>query len=116
MNAIEAKRRIKAAKAMAESALNEFNANREEKVSKEILNSVIEAIDRGEYSECVDAEKCWVGEAAVADAVLAKCARAQIEMDKLSAQRKNSMASWSPYAAENGEPEGLSALIEKFGK
>lgn len=116
MNAIEAKRRIKAAKAMAESTLNAFNSNREEKVEKEVLNSILEAIDKGEYSECVDAEGCWVGEESVADAVLAKCAKAQMEMDKLAAQRKNSIKAWSSYGSENNEPDGLAALIAKFGK
>ena len=116
MNAIEAKRRIKAAKAMAENALNAFNANRDEKVEKEVLNSINEAIDRGDYSECVDAEGCWVGEESVADAVYAKCAKAQMEMDKLAAQRKNSIKAWSAYGSENTEPDGLAALIAKFGK
>lgn len=113
LNAKEAKRRIKAAKAMAESTLNKYNAFREEKVDKEVLNSINEAIDRGDYSNCVDAEGCWTGEEAVADAVLAKCAKSQMELDKLAAQRKNGVLVWDAIGNDN-EPSGLDALLSEF--
>ena len=113
LNEREAKRRIKAAKAMAESTLNQYNAFREEKVEKEVLNSINEAIDRGDYSNCVDAEGCWVGEEAVADAVLAKCAKSQMELDRVAAQRKNGVMVWDAIGNDEA-PTGLSALLSEF--
>lgn len=116
MNEAEAKRRIKAAKAKALATLDAFNANREEKVEKEVLNSINASIEAGEFSECTDAEGCWNGEQMVEDAVLAKCAKSQMELDKISAQRKNSINVWDNFGSSEGETDGLASLIAKYGK
>lgn len=116
MNDAEAKRRIKAAKAKALATLDAFNANREEKVEKEVLNSINASIEAGEFSSCTDAEGCWNGEQMVEDAVLAKCAKSQMELDKISAQRKNSINVWDNFGSSEGETDGLASLIAKYGK
>lgn len=116
MREIERKRRVQAAKDKALSTLEAFNLNREEKIEKEILNSINEAIENGDYAECVDSEGCWVGEAKVENDVLAKCASKQMELDKASAMRKNSVNVWEGFNASNGVSTGLSALLSKYSE
>ena len=116
MRETERKRRVQAATNKALSTLEAFNANREEKIEKEILNSINEAIANGDYTECVDADGCWTGEEKVMNDVLAKCAAKQMELDKASAMRKNSVNVWEGFGASAGVSTGLSALLSKYSE
>lgn len=114
MNANELKRRLNAAKAKATDTLNLFNANREEKVEAEAITKVNEAIDNGEYSECLNAEGEWIGEEKVKEAVLAACAAQVIEFDKASAAKNNTDYIWNRVGSHAPTSE-IGALLSAYG-
>lgn len=115
MQAAELKRRVSAAKAMAKATLEQFNANREEKVDVAVLESINEAIDGGEYSECLNADGEWCGEESVCEAVLAKCAKAVMAYDKAQVARNSTHYVWSEGAQHSTvQDEGVSALIAQW--
>lgn len=115
MKANEQTRRITAAKAKAVDTLNRFNANREMKVSEDILTKINEAIDSKEYSECLNSEGAWIGEAKVEEAVLAACAVKVMEMDKVSAEKNNSQYVWSGIEGSRENADGIDGLLASWG-
>jgi hypothetical protein len=94
MTVKEMNRRLSAAKAKALATLEEFNANRMEKVDASVLTKINEAIENGDFSECENAEGEWCGEEEVANQVLAACAKSVMAMDKATAQKNNSQYIW----------------------
>ncbi len=116
MRKAEAKRRLQAAKNSALATLEAFNANREDKISDTILASLNEAIENGDFSECVDKEGCWAGEAEVKNKVLAMCAEKQMEIDKANVARKQSVNAWDGFGGNNYAENGVAALISEYGK
>lgn len=115
MKANEQARRITAAKAKAVDTLNRFNANRELKVSEDILTKINEDIDNKEYSDCLNGDGEWVGEAKVEEAVLAACAVKVMEMDKISAEKNNSQYIWSDMEGRSADADGIDGLLASFG-
>lgn len=110
----EMKRRLSATKAKALSTLEEFNANRMEKVDAKILEKINEAIENGDFSECENADGDWNGEEEVANQVLAACAKAVMEMDKVAMQKNNSQYVWERVqnkAVDNGDVASLLSSI-----
>ena len=109
----ELKRRVSAAKAKAQSTLDAFNANREEKVDAKILEHINECIDNGDFSECENADGEWCGDEVVMNQVLAACAREVMELDKKATLAKNSQFVWDGVnknvKAGNGDVESLLA-------
>ncbi len=109
----EMKRRVSAAKAKAQSTLDAFNANREEKVDAKILEHINECIDNGDFSECENADGEWCGEEEVMNQVLAACAKEVMEIDKKATLAKNSQFVWDSVnkttKAVNGDVESLLA-------
>lgn len=90
----EMKRRVSAAKAKAQSTLDAFNANREEKIDASILAKINECIDNGDFSECENADGEWCGEEEVMNQVLAACAKEVMEIDKKASLARNSQYVW----------------------
>lgn len=112
----EMKRRVSAAKAKAQSTLDAFNANREEKVDAKILEKINESIDNGDFSECENADGEWVGEEEVMNQVLAACAKEVMELDKKATLAKNSQFVWDGVnknvKANNGDVASLLAQFD----
>lgn len=94
MKNAEDKRRVNAAKEIAQSTLTAFNENRTEKVSEDILTDVLADVEAGLYTNSVDADGNWTGDSEVQGKVLAKCAASVMEMDKAAAVRNNSQFIW----------------------
>lgn len=113
MQTKEMKRRVSAAKAKALATLNEFNANREQKVESSILTKINEAIENGDFSECENAEGEWTGEEVVCNQVLAACAVEVMKQDKASAMANNSSFVWDKLNGnekhQNGDVQDLLA-------
>lgn len=111
MREAENKRRVAAAKDKAAETLAAFNANRVDKVAESVLEAVNSDIEAGVYTNSVDAEGVWVGEAAVENAVLAACAKADIEVQKA----KNNGFVWTStdkgVVADDGS---LTAMLNKL--
>lgn len=112
----ERKRRLQAAKDAALATLSAFNANRDDKISEDILKALNESIENGDFSECEDKDGCWNGEAEVKNKVLAMCAEKQMEIDKANSDKKRSVNAWDAYAQNNHMGSGLAALINEYGK
>lgn len=84
METAERARRVQSAKDKAHAVLNSLNANRAAKAQFEdsIIDSVIADIDAGKYTERVNADGMWIGDAEVERDVSFLCMNAQKEMDK----------------------------------
>ena len=112
----EMKRRVSAAKAKAQSTLDAFNANREEKVDAKILEKINECIDNGDFSECENADGEWCGEEEVMNQVLAACAKEVMELDKKASLAKNAQFVWDGVNKNqkvgNGDVESLLAQFD----
>lgn len=115
MKANEQARRISAAKAKAVDTLNRFNANRDDKVSEDILVKINEDIDNKEYSDCLNGEGQWIGEAKVEEAVLAACAMKVMEIDKVSREKNNSQYVWSGMNGGHEDVDSIDGLLASFG-
>ena len=116
MTAKEMKRRVAAAKAKAQSTLDEFNANREQKVEASILTKINEAIENGEFSECENAEGEWCGEEEVCNQVLAACAVEVMKQDKASAMANNSSYVWDKFEGKGKHQSGdVQDLLARSG-
>lgn len=113
MTSKEMKRRVSAAKAKALSTLEEFNANREQKIDASILTKINEAIENGDFSECENAEGEWCGEEEVCSQVLAACAVEVMKQDKATAMANNSSFVWDKLNGngkhQNGDVQDLLA-------
>ena len=114
MKAAELKRRVSAAKAAAIATLEKFNANRDEKVDVAVLECINEAIDKGEYAECLNGEGEWCGEDAVCEAVLAKCAKQVMEFDKAQVARNSSHYVWDEAQGQAAAGDGVEALLARW--
>lgn len=111
----EMKRRVSAAKAKAQSTLDAFNANREEKIDESILTKINECIDNGDFSECENAEGEWCGEEAVMNEVLAACAKEVMEIDKKASLARNSQYVWDGVNKANKAGTGdVADLLAQF--
>lgn len=116
MKDFEAKRRISAAKEKATSTLSKFNANREQKISADILTKLNESIDNGEFSDCVNENGEWVGEAEVANRVLAACATKVMEQDEAEANSRRSEYIWDSSSVRRTNGTGdVADLLAEFG-
>lgn len=112
----EMKRRVSAAKAKALATLNEFNANREQKVDASILTKINEAIENGDFSECENAEGEWCGEEQVCEKVLAACASEVMKQDEQIHAANNSQFVWDSLGNQGKTSDGdVSALLAQFG-
>lgn len=114
MLSAENSRRLSAAKASAKGALEAFNANRADKVEEAILDSINADIDNGLYTNSVDAEGNWTGEAEVEDKVLALCAKAVMALDKKAVEKNNSVFIWQKGSEGKADDGSIGALLSSF--
>lgn len=116
MTTKELKRRVSAAKAKALSTLEEFNANREQKIEASILTKINEAIENGDFSECENAEGEWCGEEEVCSQVLAACAVEVMKQDKATAMANNSSYVWDKFDGKGRHQTGdVQDLLARSG-
>ena len=116
MTTKELKRRVSAAKAKALSTLEEFNANREQKIEASILTKINEAIENGDFSECENAEGEWCGEEEVCSQVLAACAVEVMKQDKATAMANNSSYVWDKFGGKGRHQTGdVQDLLARSG-
>ena len=112
----ERKRRVSAAKAKALATLEEFNANREQKIDASILTKINEAIENGDFSECENAEGEWCGEDKVCEQVLAACAVEVMKQDKATAMANNSSYVWDKFEGKaKHQSGGVQDLLARSG-
>ena len=110
----ERNRRVQAAKKTAKNTLDDFNANRKEKIENDILTAINAAIDNGDYTDCVTAAGEWTGEAKVEDAVYAACARRVKELDKAEAEKAEAKVyAWAKTGNDDASADGIAALLKK---
>lgn len=116
MTSKEMKRRVSAAKAKALSTLEEFNANREQKIEASILTKINESIENGDFSECENAEGEWCGEEEVCNQVLAACAVEVMKQDKATAMANNSSYVWDKFEGKGRHQTGdVQDLLARSG-
>ena len=119
METAERARRILAAKAAAKATLDAKNANRQAKAKfdEAILDPINADIDAGMYTEKVNAEGLWVGDAEVAMRVKAACADAQEEMDRKAREESETTFIYDKFNhAKGNEPDGIEGLLSGLDK
>lgn len=115
MKDTEKVRRIKAAKEKAVQTLEQFNANREEKIDASILEKINQDIDAGVYSDRVDEDGNWVGDKDVENAVLAECATCVMEFDRKAAASRKNQYIWDQVNQGQTYDDGtVAGLLAKF--
>jgi hypothetical protein len=119
METAERARRVQAAKEKAHAVLNSLNANRAAKAQFEdsILDSVLADIDAGKYTEKVNADGLWVGDAEVERDVSYLCMNAQKDMDKKAAEAAETTFAYNKFLSQKGEkPDGIEGLLSELDK
>lgn len=119
METAERARRVQAAKDKAHAVLNSLNANRAAKTQFEesLLNSVLADIDAGKYTEKVNADGLWVGDAEVERDVSYLCMNAQKEMDKKAAEAAETTFAFNKFLGKKGDqPDGIEGLLSELDK
>ena len=92
METAEKKRRVNAAKEAAKAELEKINSARDsaERINAECINEVLEAADKGEFTDCCDPKTGeWCGAEKACAAVRDKAMQEQMKLDK---QRLNAKA------------------------
>lgn len=113
MRDAENRRRVGAAREMANSTLFEFNASREEPVDEKVLSAVNADIDSGVYTASVDKDGNWIGDKAVRERVLAICAEAVMEADKKAAKARQSAYVWDGLHKGDADDGSIEALLSR---
>ena len=119
MEAAERVRRVAAAKAAAKAALDSKNANRQAKAKfdESILAPINADIDAGKYTEKVNADGQWIGDAEVEMRVKAACADAQEEMDRKAREASETTFVYDKFnKAKANEPDGIEGLLSGLDK
>ena len=119
MEAAERVRRVAAAKAAAKAALDAKNANRQAKAKfdESILAPINADIDAGKYTEKVNADGQWIGDAEVEMRVKAACADAQEEMDRKAREASETTFVYDKFnKAKANEPDGIEGLLSNLDK
>lgn len=115
MKEAEDKRRVLAAKEVAKETLKSFNANRNEKVSETILDSVNAKIDEGVFTNSVNAEGLWNGDEAVRKEVKALCADEVMAMDEKAVAKNQTVNVLDKLVKNSGQSEGVRGLLDRLG-
>lgn len=102
-------RRVREAKAVANSTLSAFNENRADKVEAKNIDAIVTDIESGIYTNSVNANGEWVGAESVKNAVLAVCGAKVMEMDKANAERSRTHYVWQNSASEKKTDDGTLA-------
>ena len=120
METAERARRVQAAKDKAKAVLNGLNANRKakERFEDSILDSINADIDAGKYTEKVNADGLWVGDAEVERDVSFLCMNAQKEMDRKAKEASESVFAYAKFLGnhDNDAPDGIESILSGLDK
>ena len=119
MEAAERVRRVAAAKAAAKAALDAKNLNRQAKAKfdEAILTPIYADIDAGKYTEKVNADGLWIGDAEVEMRVKAACADAQEEMDRKARESSETIFAHECMLNHNDDaPDGIESILSGLDK
>ena len=120
METAERTRRVQAAKDKAKAVLNGLNANRKakEKFEDSILNTINADIDAGKYTEKVNSDGLWIGDAEVERDVSFLCMNAQKEMDRKAKEASESVFADTRFLNNHNDdaPDGIDSLLSELDK
>ena len=120
METAERARRVQAVKDKAKAVLNGLNANRKakERFEDSILNSINADIDAGKYTEKVNADGLWVGDAEVERDVSFLCMNAQKEMDRKAKEASESVFADAKFLGNHNEnaPDAIESILSGLDK
>lgn len=120
METAERARRVQAAKDKAKAVLNGLNANRKakERFEDSILDSINADIDAGKYTEKVNADGLWIGDAEVERDVSFLCMNAQNEMDRKAKEASESVFADAKFLGnhDNDAPDGIESILSGLDK
>lgn len=120
METAERTRRVQAAKDKAKAVLNGLNANRKakERFEDSILNTINADIDAGKYTEKVNADGLWIGDAEVERDVSFLCMNAQKEMDRKAKEASESVFADTRFLNNHTDdaPDGIDSLLSELDK
>lgn len=120
METAERARRVQAAKDKAKAVLNGLNANRKakERFEDSILDSINADIDAGKYTEKVNADGLWIGDAEVERDVSFLCMNAQKEMDRKTKEASESVFADAKFLGnhDNDATDGIESILSGLDK
>lgn len=120
METAERARRVQAAKDKAKAVLNGLNANRKakERFEDSILDSINADIEAGKYTEKVNADGLWIGDAEVERDVSFLCMNAQKEMDRKAKEASESVFADAKFLGNhnNDASDGIESILSGLDK
>ena len=116
MQTAENKRRVNEAKEIAKRTLSAFNANRADKIEDNCIESVLNDIECGCFTNMTDKDGLWCGGASVENAVYAICARKVQETDKANADKNKTTFSFDKIRqnAASDDGDGVRGLLDRL--
>lgn len=115
MRNAENARRIETAKACAARTLSAFNASSDFEIPGSALSEINADIDKGMYTERVNAEGKWIGEDEVIMRVKSLCADKQKEMNDAKAAKNKSVHIWEKLNGTFEDDGSVAALLKRKG-
>ena len=119
METAERARRVQAAKEKAKAVLANLNANREAKVKfdEAILAPINADIEAGKYTEKVNSDGLWIGDAEVERDVKCAAMSEQEKMDAKANEAKQTTFILDKFNNAKGEqPQGIEAILAGLDK
>ena len=114
MRNAENARRVQSAKETAKRTLSAFNANSAFEVSESVLEAINNDIDSGVYTERVNSDGAWVGDAEVELRVKALCADEQQKFNQANAEKNKKTFIWEKLS-EQEDDGSIGALLKRKG-
>lgn len=114
MRNAENARRVQSAKETAKRTLSAFNANSAFEVSESVLEEINNDIDSGVYTERVNSDGAWVGDAEVELRVKALCADEQQKFNQANAEKNKKTFIWENIS-EQEDDGSIGALLKRKG-
>ena len=115
MRNAENARRIETAKACASRTLSAFNASSDFEIPSSALSEINADIDKGMYTERVNAEGKWIGEDEVIMRVKSLCADKQKEMNDAKVAKSKSVHIWEKLNGTFEDDGSVAALLKRKG-
>ena len=115
MRNAENARRVLSAKAVAKKTLSAFNATSAFEVSESLLDAVNKDIDGGMYTEKVNSDGAWIGEADVEMRVKALCLDEQQKHNQANAEKNKTTFIWDKLAQNQEDDGSVAALLNRMG-
>ena len=115
MRNAENARRIETAKACASRTLSAFNASSDFEIPSSALSEINADIDKGMYTERVNAEGKWIGEDEVIMRVKSLCADKQKEMNDAKVAKNKSVHIWEKLNGTFEDDGSVAALLKRKG-